>query len=113
MDVRNAVIGLALVVADDRRTGIHGALGIHDRLERLVVDVDELDGVLGDVARLGDDVGDLLALEPHLVGGEHRLGVVRQGRHPREVVTEERRTGDALEILAGEHRDDAGQREGC
>ena len=41
-----------------------------------------------------DDGCDLLALEPHLVGREHRLGVARHRRHPREVVAREELTGD-------------------
>ncbi|CAB4968838.1 unannotated protein [freshwater metagenome] len=108
MDIGDAVVGLALVVADDRCARIHRTLGIHDRLEWLVVDVDELDGILRDVARLGDDERDLLALEAHLVGCEHRLGVVRQGRHPGEVVAEQARPRDALEILACQHGNDTG-----
>ena len=112
VNIGDAVVGLALVVADDRCARIHRALGIHDRLEWFVVDVDELDGVLRDVPRLGDDVCDLLALEADLVGGEHRLGVVRQGWHPGEVVTEQARARDALEILASQYGNDTGQGQG-
>jgi hypothetical protein len=34
------------------------------------------------IAVVGDDEGNLLALEADLVGGEHGLGVAREGRHP-------------------------------
>ena len=81
------VVGLAfLVVADQRRAVGERLLRRRDGREHLVVDVDELERVLGDVGIGRDDRRDLLALEPHLVGGEHRLGVARQRRHPREVV---------------------------
>ena len=53
----------------------------------------------------GDDRGDLLALEPDLVGGEHRLGVARHRGHPREVVLGEQ--------LAGDDRDHAVDRRRC
>jgi hypothetical protein len=65
---------------------LSACLGARHRRQGLVVDVDELDGVLGDVGRLGDDRGDLLALEAHLVRGEHGLRVAGEGRHPGEVV---------------------------
>ena len=110
--VGDAVVGLALVVADDGRIGIERLLRVHDRRQRLVVDLDQLQRVLGDVAVLGDDEGDLLALEADLVGGQHSLRVVGQRRHPGEVVTEQGRTRDALEHLARDDRDDAGQRLG-
>ena len=110
--VGDAVVGLALVVADDGGVGVERLLRIHHRRQRVVVDVDELERVLRDVPALGDDVGDLLALEAHLVGGQDGLGVVRQRRHPREVVTEQRRPRDALEGLAGDDGNDARQRLG-
>ena len=101
LPVVDDVAGLALlVVADDR-----GALGqrlprVDDGRQRLVVDVDRLAGVLGDVRVVRDDAGDLLALEPHLVGGQHRLGVVGQGGHPGQVA--------GGHHLAGEHQVHAG-----
>ena len=95
------VVGLAfLVVADDRRVGRGRLLGVDDRGQRLVLDVDRLAPVLGDVRVVGDDDAHLLALEAHLVGGQHRLGVVGQRRHPREVALGHH--------LAGEHQPDAG-----
>jgi hypothetical protein len=66
-----------LLVADHRRALGHGLLGARDRRERLVVDVDQLERVLRDVRGLGDDSGDLLALEADLVRREHGLGIPR------------------------------------
>ena len=48
----------------------------------VVLDVDQLERVARRVAVLGDDERDLLALEAHLVGGQHGLDVVGQRRHP-------------------------------
>ena len=59
--------------------------------ELVVLDVDQLDAVAGRVAVLGDDERDLLALEAHLVGGQHGLHVVRQRGHPRQALLGERR----------------------
>ena len=71
LPVEDVVVGLAfLVVADDGRVGVERVRGVDDRGQRLVVDVDELERVACRVAVLGDDEGDLLALEAHLVGGE-------------------------------------------
>ncbi len=77
----------------------HGLRRVDDRRERLVLDVDRLAGVLGDVGVVGDDAGDLLALEADLVGGQHGLGVVAEGGHPGEVA--------GRHHLAGEHQPDA------
>ena len=83
-----------------RGSALRERLGrVHDHRQRLVVDDDRLAGVLGDVGVVGDDRGDLLALEAHLVGGQHRLRVVAQGGHPREVA--------GRHHLAGEHQPDA------
>src|SRR5690606_20874196 len=64
-----------------------------------VVDVDQFERVVCDVRVNRDDGGDLLALEPHLVSGEHRLRVAGQGGHPGQVVRGQ--------ILAGQHGNDA------
>ena len=76
-------------------------LRVDDGRERVVLDVDELERVPRHVRAVGHDAGDLLALEPDLVGGEHGLRVAGQGRHPRQAVGGER--------LAGDDGDDAGQ----
>ncbi len=75
-----------LLVADDGGVGRQGLLRARDGRERLVVDVDQLEGVLGDVRALRDHGGHFLALEAHLVRREHGLGVAGERRHPRQVV---------------------------
>ena len=96
------VVGVRLVVADDRCVGAERLLRGGHRRQRLVVDLDQCHGVLGDVAGVGDDRGDLLSLEAHLVGGQHGLGVAAQSRHPGELVLGQELTGD--------HGDDTGER---
>ena len=46
------------------------------------------------VAVLGDDERDLLSLESHLVRGQHRDDVVREGRDPRQVQRLQQGAGD-------------------
>ena len=81
------LFGLALeVVADDRRVGFERRADVDHRIEIVVLDVDQFERVACRIAVLGDDERDLLVLEAHLVGGEHGLDVVRQRRHPRQVL---------------------------
>ena len=106
LPVVDVVVRLAfLLVADHGRALGERLLRARDRLERLVVHVDELAGVLGDVGGLGDHRRDLLPLEAHLVRREHRLRVAGEGRHPGEVVLRHQ--------LAGDDRDDALDRLGA
>ena len=70
--------------------------------QRLVVDLDQLGAVGRGVAVLGDDEGDLLVLEEHLLLGQHRLHVAGERRH---VVEAER-----LQVGGGQHGEHAGQR---
>ena len=53
-------------------SSVERLLGIDDGGQRVVVDDDELGGVLALVALLGDDGDDGLADEAHRVGGEER-----------------------------------------
>ena len=80
-----------------RMTGASGSSalrGVDHGRQRLVLDVDQLERVARGVAVVGDDERDLLALEAHLVGGQHGLDVVRQRRHPGQA--------QRLEVLAGD-----------
>ena len=74
---------------------------VDDRGERVVLDVDEIDGVLGDVAIVRDDERDEVADEADLVLGERRaraVGHVLAGeREPRLVDT-------GIQISRGEDR---------
>ena len=85
-------------------SGIEGSARVDDRRQRLVFDVDQLERVARGVAVVGDDEGDLLALEPHFVGGQHGQDVMGQRRHPGEI--------QRLEQRAGDHRLDLGMRLG-
>ena len=95
LPVVDAVVLLVfLVVPDDRGAGLEALLRGDDHRQRVVVDLDQLEGVVGDVGVLGDHAGDLLALHAHLVGGQHGLGVAGQGRHPGQVVLGQQLAGD-------------------
>ena len=92
------------VVAQDRRVGRHRLEGIDDHRQRLVLDLDQIGRIGRHVAVLGDDEGDLLVLEQHLLLGEHGLHVAGQRRH---VVQAER-----LEVGRRQHREHARDRLG-
>ena len=101
LPVEDVVVLLARqVVADHRGPGVERRRGVDHRGQRLVVDVDELEGVPRRVPVLGHDERDLLALEPHLVGGQDRLHVLGQGGHPGQAAV--------LQRLAGDHGLDPG-----
>ena len=85
----------------DRAVG-HRLEGVVDRVELLVLDLDQLDRVGRDVAVVGDDEDDLLVLEQHLAVGQHRLDVAGQGRHPVQL--------ERLQLLGGQHGAHARQR---
>ena len=93
------------IVAQHRRVGGHRLVRIDERRQRLVLDLDEIDRVGGDVAVLGHDEGDLLALEQHLLVGQYRLHVAGQCRHAMQL--------ERLQIGGGQHRLDARQLERC
>ncbi len=60
------------VVVHQRLTGGGRALGIGDRRQRLVVDLDQLGRILGLGQRLGDHEGDVVADVAHALGAQHR-----------------------------------------
>jgi hypothetical protein len=97
LPVEDVVVGLVLlVVADDRRIGVERLASVDDGRQLLVLDVDQLERIARGVAVVGHDERDLLALEAHLVRGQHGLGVVGHRGHPGQV--------QRLEVLAGDHR---------
>ncbi len=101
LPVVDDVVALVLfVVTDQRRTLGHGLAGVDDRRQRFVLDDDRLTRVLGDIRVVGDHACHFLALEAHLVRGEHRLGVVGQRRHPGQVARGHH--------LSGEHQPHTG-----
>ena len=98
------VVALAgLVVADQRRVGVERLARVDDRRQRVVLDVDQRERVVGRVLVGRDHERDLLALEADLVAGEHGLRVVGDRRHPREP--------ERLEVLGGDDGGDVGMRE--
>jgi hypothetical protein len=98
------VVALAdLVVADQRRVLVERLAGVDHGGQRLVLDVDQLQRVVGRVLVGRDHERDLLALEAHLVAGQHGLRVVGDRRHPREP--------ERLQVLGGDDRRDVRVRE--
>ena len=75
-------------------SGIEGSARVDDRRQRFVFDVDQLQRVSRGVTVVGDNEGDLLAMEPHFVRGEHGHDVMGQRRHPGEIQRLEQRAGD-------------------
>src|SRR5881397_2952508 len=57
----------ALVFPNDRAARIECLLRIYDRRENLIVDFDQLEGVLGDVTARSRDRGDGIADEPDFI----------------------------------------------
>ena len=95
----SAILLVLDVLAQDRRVLVHRLERIDDDGQGLVLDLDQVRGVGGDIAVGRDDEGDLLVLEQDLAVGEHHLDVAGKGRHPGQI--------DALEVLGGEHREHA------
>ena len=87
---------------------IERGLGVGHGREGLVVDRDELTGVLGQVTALGHDERDRIADQAHLVGGEERVvGSAPARHHHRHRV---RPTGqELLHLLAGVDGQHAGR----
>ena len=92
------------ILAQDRRAVCERRLGVVDRRQLLVVDLDQLDRIGRDVAVVGDHEDDLLVLEQHLAVGEHRLDVARERRHVVQV--------EGLQVLGREHGAHARERLG-
>jgi hypothetical protein len=83
LPVEAVVVLLSLeVVANQWRVGGERLARVHHRRQDVPFDFDEFERISCGVAIFGDDESDFLALEPGFVGDEHRLHVVRQGRHP-------------------------------
>ena len=94
-----AVLLVLDVLAQDGRVGRHRLERVDQDRQRLVVDLDRVDAVIGGIAVGGDDERHLLVLEQHLAVGQHHLHVARQGRHPGEI--------DALQVLGRQHGEHA------
>ena len=101
------------LLVDEGRPGLHRGLGIDHRLERLVLDLDQLGAILGDVAAVGEHRRHRLADVADLADGHARpLALLEHGR--REDLLAERQTHGlerGRDVLAGEDAAHAGQPE--
>ena len=88
------------VFAQHGRIRFERGEGVDHDGQFVVLDDHRLDAVGRGIAVLGDDDRDFLHLEAHLLVGQDRLHVAGQCRHPVQL--------ERLEIVGGEHRDDAG-----
>jgi hypothetical protein len=91
------------VAASSPASHVGRLAGVDDGRQRVVLDVDERERVVGRVLVGRDHERDLLALEADLVAGEHGLRVVGDRRHPRQA--------ERLEVLGGDDGRDVGVRE--
>ncbi len=97
------VVGLILAVVAQNDLIFLGSIRIDDRIERLVLDLDQFHGIGGNLAGLGNDAGNFLVLVERLAEREHHLFIVAvEGGQPFEL--------GGVEIFAGDHRLDAGNR---
>ena len=94
-----AVLLVLDVLAQHRRVRIQRLERIDQRRQLLVVDLDQLDRVRGGIAVGRDHERDLLALEQHLLVGQHRLHVAGERRHVVEI--------ERLQVGGGQDRLDA------
>ena len=98
------VVALAgLVVSDQRGVFVERLARVDDRRQRVVLDVDQRERVVGRVLVGRDHERDLLALEANLVAGEDGLRVVGDRRHPGQA--------ERLEVLGRDDRGDVGMRQ--
>jgi hypothetical protein len=86
------------------RPGFQRLERVDDDGQFLVIDLDQFDGIGGDVAVGRHDEGDLLPLEQHLAVGQHHLLVTRQRGHPVQA--------QRCQVGGGQHGDHARQRLG-
>ena len=99
----------ARVLVEDRRAVVLRRAGVDEHVERLVLDLDEVGGVAGELARLGDHGDDRLADVADAADGERVVLdlVPRRGRQLEERVGQlgdlvrRQRPVDALERLGG------------
>ena len=107
-DVQRAGIGRVRQVLD-RRTRLQRLQKIKNARPDLVLDFNQLERPLGDIQRLSGYQGDRLAVEAHLVGGQHRhiraaaLLLTGLSRHVGHQL-------DVGQVLRGEDTGDARQR---
>ncbi len=102
-----------IVVPHRRRARRQRGLGAGHRRQHLVVDLDQLGGVLGRVQRLGDDEGDGIADIAHALARQQRLQADEGGRAAAPLARHhgrERAEPAPAQILAGQDADHARRR---
>ncbi len=92
-------------VVNDRRARLHCFQRIEDRRQHLVIDLDQLERLFGNLRRLGGDDGHAVAHMPHLAVERNLIPRMRVG--PRLPT---RRVDDARHIFVSEHGMNARQR---
>ncbi len=97
----------------ERRLGSHGRFGIDDGWQRLILDGDQVQGLLGELRRPRRYSGDRLAMVTHTIRRQKRL-IPNHARHqqPSRQVLRGEHGFDALKRPrpAGIHRADQGMR---
>ena len=95
LPVEDVIVRAALeVVPDHRGALVKRAPRVDHGRKLFVVNLDELEGVAGRVAVLGDHERDLLPLEADLVGRQDSLNVVGERGHPGQVQPGQGLAGD-------------------
>ena len=89
------------ILTQDRRIGGKRLEGVNDHGKFFVINLDQLDGIGGDVAVGRDDKSHFLTLKQHLSIGQHHLLVTRQRGHPVQV--------QGCEVGGRQHRHHTGQ----
>ena len=103
------------LVVDLRLALIAGVRGRHAGRQDLVVDLDQLGGILGLVVARGDHAGDVVADVARLALGQDRVrpglhvGAVPGLHHP---AADQAAPAGRLDVVAGQHREHAGGRLG-
>ena len=96
-----------LVLVQQRRVGLHRLLDVDDVGQHLVVDLDQLQRLLGDRLRRGGDGGDGVAVVQHLLARHHAARDVAEVDH--QLAGGGDQDGHVGEIVAGDDGLDAGQ----
>ena len=102
VDVGIRLVGAALVV-QERRGGVGRRVRIDDRVERLVLDLDQLGGIASSLAGLGHDRGDGVADEARLADREREVAHIA----PRLRGDLEERVGQKLHLVTRQRAVDA------
>ena len=88
--------GLALqIVPQNRCCRRHRLVGVDESRQVFVFDLDQIDRIGSDIAIIGDDERNLLALKQDLLVGQYGLHIAGEGRHPMQF--------QRLQVFCGQH----------